>query len=272
MLLQKTNKGKLSLGRFQVPYRVYGSGDVSLVCVSGAQQTMAAWRSCIRYFSKKYSVVVFDLPGLGGAKILDGEASVHIDEQIEILDRVIRETTAGSHLILCGASWGSMIACAYAAKYPDRVDKLILGSFGLSLNEELRGVLSKGFDLHDGGQMDQVAHLILERFGQKVKGVYRAGIIRQFQEIGKSQALTLYHHCAFVNSCGSVDQFIDLKAITAKTLIVNGEDDTIIDADDAKLAAEQIPNCEFMIIPEAGHFLHIERSDILDIYDEFVRS
>ncbi len=270
VISSKNRKGELRHGRFVVPYRVYGEGEISLVCVSGAQQTMAAWRACIRYFSRDFSVVVFDLPGLGEAQILDEEAAVHIDEQMEILDEVIAETTAGNHLVLCGASWGSMIACAYSARYPDRVDKLILGSFGLSLNQELREVILEGQRLHDSGQLDEVAHLILDRFGQKVGGGYRAGIIRQFRDLGKKQALTLYHHCTFVNSCESVDDFIDLKAITAKTLIINGEDDTIIDASDAHHAAELIPECRCVIVPDAGHFLHIERQDILALYKDFI--
>lgn len=271
MLLGRARRGEIRYGRFIVPFRVYGEGPISLVCVSGAQQTMAAWRPCIRYFSKEFSVVVFDLPGLGEAQILDEEAAVHIDEQIEILDEVISETTQGTHLALCGASWGSMIACAYAARFPDRVDKLILGSFGLTLNQELRDVISEGQRLHDAGQLDEVAHLILERFGQNVGGVYRAGIIRQFKELSQRQALTLYHHCTFVNNCESVDRFIDLKAITARTLIINGEADTIIDNSDAELAAQQIPDCRCIIVPNAGHFLHIERKDILELYEDFIR-
>ena len=231
---------------------------------------MAAWRPCIRYFSRDKSIVVFDLPGLGDAKILDDETQVHIDEQIALLDEVIKETTNREHLVLCGASWGSMVACTYAARYPDRVDKLILGSFGLTLNDELREVIVQGQRLHDEERLDEVAHLILERFGQKVSGVYRAGIIRQFKDLSRQQAMTLYHHCTFVNSCESVDEFIELKNISAKTLIINGEQDTIIDASDAKHAAELIPDAEFMLIPEAGHFLHIENSSILKIYEDFI--
>lgn len=267
----KNRKGDIRHGRFIVPYRVFGQADVSIVCVSGAQQTMAAWQPCIRYFSRDFSVVVFDLPGLGKAQILDEEPAVNIDEQIEVLDEVIAETTAGNHLVLCGASWGSLIAAAYAARHPDRVDKLILGSFGLSLNKELREVIVEGQRLHDDGRTDEVAHLILDRFGQKVGGGYRAGIIRQFRDLGKKQALTLYHHCTFVNNCDNIDDFIDLKAVTARTLIINGEEDTIIDASDAHHAAALIPDSHCIIVPKAGHFLHIECQDILEVYDRFIR-
>ena len=38
-------KGELSLQRFLVPYRIYGRAEKTIVCISGAKQTMAAWRS-----------------------------------------------------------------------------------------------------------------------------------------------------------------------------------------------------------------------------------
>ena len=68
----KITKNALRLGRFIVPFRVYGEADRALVCVSGAQQTMAVWRSVTSYFSGDYSVVVFDSPGQGRSRICAG--------------------------------------------------------------------------------------------------------------------------------------------------------------------------------------------------------
>ena len=61
----KTVKGELKLGRFLVPYRIYGEAQKTIICISGAKQTMAAWRSFVSHFINEYSVVVFDLPGQG---------------------------------------------------------------------------------------------------------------------------------------------------------------------------------------------------------------
>ena len=263
-------KGQIHQGRFIVPYRVYGDGDTAIVCVSGAQQTMAAWRPFITRFSKTYAVVVFDLPGLGGAKILDGEPFVDLDEQVEILHRVVEEGAGERRRIVCGASWGTMVACAYAARYADQVERMILGSFGVRPNSSLRDVIREGQRLHDIGETYRAAHLILQRFGQKVNGAYRKGIIRQFKEMTPEQAMTLYHHCSFVSSCERVEDFIDLEAVRATTLIINGAEDTIIDPEDALIAGDLIPDCRSMIIENSGHFLHFERPDIMEIYEAFI--
>jgi pimeloyl-ACP methyl ester carboxylesterase len=52
---------------------------------------------------------------------------------------------------------------------------------------------------------------------------------------------------------------------------LHGEKDAIIDFADVKYLATQIPNCDIRIVKNAGHFLHLEREGILDIYDELFR-
>jgi len=43
-----------------------------------------------------------------------------------------------------------------------------------------------------------------------------------------------------------------------------------LDLEDMNIAATQIPDCETRVVAETGHFLHLERQDILDIYREFL--
>ena len=81
----KIVKGELELGRFLVPYRIYGEAEKTIICISGAKQTMAAWRSFVSHFVDDYSVVVFDLPGQGRATILSGPPGISFDEQVDVL-------------------------------------------------------------------------------------------------------------------------------------------------------------------------------------------
>jgi pimeloyl-ACP methyl ester carboxylesterase len=126
----KTVKGELSLGRFLVPYRIYGEAQKTIICISGAKQTMAAWRSFVSHFVNEYSVVVFDLPGQGRAKILSGTPSITFDEQVDVLHNIVKETNRNGTVVLAAASWGTIISAALAARHPELIDKMILGSFG----------------------------------------------------------------------------------------------------------------------------------------------
>jgi pimeloyl-ACP methyl ester carboxylesterase len=52
-----------------------------------------------------------------------------------------------------------------------------------------------------------------------------------------------------------------LAQVNVPTLIVWGASDRIVDADYGRLFAASIPGSRFELVPEAGHFPHIERRD-----------
>ena len=63
---------------------------------------------------------------------------------------------------------------------------------------------------------------------------------------------------------------VDLSLIQAKTTLLNGEKDTIIDLEDVKFLSTQIPHCDMRIVKNVGHFLHMEQEAVLDIYEEIL--
>ena len=52
--------------------------------------------------------------------------------------------------------------------------------------------------------------------------------------------------------------------------MIYGENDTIIDLEDVRFLASQILDCEVKIVKGAGHFLHMERQDVFDIYEDIL--
>ncbi|MEE8240661.1 MAG: alpha/beta hydrolase [Nitrospirales bacterium] len=266
----RVTKDELKEGRFVVPYRVYGNAHQVLVCVSGAQQTMAVWLSVVRYFSPDYTVVIFDLPGQGRSRTLSGPPGASLEEQVAVLDRVISVTRNNGQINLAAASWGTVVAASYAAQHPGASDKLILASFGLKPSDALLEVIKDGQKLVDTNNGQRLGHLIIERFGQDIPDTYKHRIIEQFSNMGTDQLMAFYAHSESVENARHLSDFIDLHKIEAKTLIINGENDAILDLGDAASAAERIPNCQFRVLPGVGHFLHFECEDILDIYKEFL--
>jgi pimeloyl-ACP methyl ester carboxylesterase len=77
-------------------------------------------------------------------------------------------------------------------------------------------------------------------------------------------------HGLFVLSIRELAKAVDVSEIKCKTIIVHGENDTIVDAADAVFLASQIPNAEFRNIPGVGHFLHLEDESILDTYEDIL--
>lgn len=266
----ETIKGQLTPGRFIVPYRAYGESENVIICISGAKQTMAVWRSFVSHFIADYTVVVFDMPGQGRSTIVSGSPGIAFDEQIEVLLAVVNATSRDKKVILAAASWGTIVSVALAARYPELVHKMILGSFGARPSRAMMEIIREGQRLFNEDNTGDIAPMMIEKFGQYIPESQKQQMIAQFRNMSREQFLSFYEHCEFVGQSTSIEEFIELGNIEASTLIVTGEYDAILDNKDVEQTSTRIPDCEFRMIPGAGHFLHWEQSDILHTYSEFL--
>jgi len=263
-------KGEITVGRFVIPYRLYGEGSRFLVCVNGAQQTMAAWRPVVNYFSNDYRLLLFDFPGQGRAQISSGSAQVDLDEQVEVLHQVVSAQNAPGKSIVAGASWGGIVVAAFASRFPQLVDKIILASFGIRVNEKLVQAIKEGQRLNGTATGEQVAGVIIKYFGQHLNDAFKKKMYDQFKNITKEHMENFRAHGQLLETTKHINEVVDLRSIEAQTLIINGEMDTVMDLDDITLAATQIANCVVKIVPGVGHFLHNESDDVLSIYRDFI--
>jgi len=263
-------RGEITVGRFLIPYRLFGQGSRILVCVNGAQQTMAAWRPVVTYFSKDYKLLLFDFPGQGRAQIIFGSAVVTLDEQVEVLNRVLSAQNTPDKAIVAGASWGGVVVAAFASRFPHLVDKIILASFGIRVNEKLVQAIREGQQLNGTATGEQVADVIIKYFGQHLNEAFKKRMHDQFKNIKKEHLENFHAHGQVLKTTKHINEVVDLRSIKAQTLIINGEMDTVMDFDDITLAAAQIANCVVKIVPGVGHFLHNESDDVLAIYRDFL--
>jgi len=263
--------GELNYDRFKVPYRKYGSSNKAIVCLSGAKQTMSAWRSFISYFHHEYSVVVFDMPGQGRSEVLSGAAGVSLDEQIDVLNQIVLaaldETVVEKFVF--GGSWGSIVAAAYADRHPGVFDKVILGSFGTKPNMVLNSIIGQVQTMIGDGCEKDIAPMMIDKFGQYIPEILKRQIIMQFDKMTDAQFQSFYEHSVFVTQMGDLKELVNLSNIRVPTLVVMGQYDTIMDLFDTRKATDLIPKGEFLLIKGVGHFLHWEKDHILSVYEEF---
>jgi pimeloyl-ACP methyl ester carboxylesterase len=266
-------KGKLDLGRFRVAYRIYGHAGPFITCVNGAQQTMASWHAAVMKFSGSYRILLYDAPGQARGSILSGGTAVSIDEQVEVLRGLIHAVLeAREDLHLVGASWGAVIAAIYAARYPERVKFLLLASFGLQPSPQMMKVVEGARTLYFSEHRSDGAKLIIETFGQRLSEENKRRMILQFQNLTDEQFDSFYEHIKVIASTSHLTDYADLGKIRAKTVIINGADDQLLDNRDLQTASRLIPHNELRILPDAGHFLHLEREEILDIYRDYLKA
>ncbi len=264
--MRKATKGELTVGRFVIPYRLYGSQGPELVCLNGVQQSMAMWQSFVQRFSSQYRIVLFDFPGQGKASVTSGPIQASLEEQVQIL----REVIAGVKVqepTLCSASWGGVVALSFAARYPRLVKRLVLASLGTRPNKAMVDVISKGSRIEESKRAD-MAETLINCFGQYLPAHMKDKIYRQFCSMSREQLQAFCEHGLFVIATGSLGSVIDFRKIQAETILLNGERDAIIDLEDVVSLAAKIPHCSLKIVKGAGHFLHLEDENIFDVYSE----
>lgn len=268
-MIKKT--GILEYSRFSIPYRVYGNQEKVIVCISGAKQTMSAWRSFVSYFSKEYRVVVFDMPGQGRSEILHGPAGVPLDQQVDVLHQLLTHLNISKcqQRYLVGGSWGSIVSAVYAENHPEMFHKIILGSFGTKPNSVLNAIISQVQVYIEEGRGAEIAPMMIEKFGQYIPDLLKKQILAQFNNMSDQQFRSFYEHSVFVTQLGDLKNHMNLNLIRVPTLVVMGQFDTIMDLFDTRKATKLIPLGRFQLIKGVGHFLHWEQPNILPIYESF---
>jgi pimeloyl-ACP methyl ester carboxylesterase len=262
-----TIKAVLKTGRFEIPYRVYENDGPHLICLNGIQQSMAMWQGFVTRFARDYRIILFNFPGQGKGRALSGPVRPSLDEEVDIVSQVMKATHVNHDVSFCTASWGGLVALAFASKHPHAVKRLLLGSIGTRPNQKMIETIQRARAL-DVKDRAQIADLIINSFGQKLPESVKKKISAQFRTISKENLQAFCEHGLNVLSVQKLSDHIDLKKVTVETVLIRGEEDTIVDLEDVMFLSSHIPNCQLKIIKNVGHFLHMESEQVFDIYRE----
>jgi pimeloyl-ACP methyl ester carboxylesterase len=103
-------------------YLISGQGD-PIVLLHGYAQTSHMWLPLIARLADKHTVIAPDLRGFGGSSAPeDGYTKAAMAQDIHALVKSLKY----ERIRLVGHDIGLMVAYAYAAQYPDEVDRLVL--------------------------------------------------------------------------------------------------------------------------------------------------
>lgn len=169
---------------------------------------------------------------------------------------------------LLGISMGGFISQGIAISNPGRVQNLILVSTAPEdryINPTGGGWISEGSEL-DKKMRSYFAPGFVERnpvlFNTMVNQIRQAIDSGQFSKRSDMQRSALR---------GS-EWTSQLGQISARTLVIHGERDLVIDLDAGKLLSERIPGARLEIIPDAGHLLLAEApKELYRLAQEFLK-
>lgn len=107
-----------------IHYRDQGSGP-PLVLVHGMVSSLHTWDGWQTYLGGKYRIIRFDVPGFGLTGPL-AQGEYNAETYVRIIDQLLNKLGVNEKITLAGNSLGGFMAWNYAARHPERVDRLVL--------------------------------------------------------------------------------------------------------------------------------------------------
>ncbi len=270
-------------------YRRVGQGP-PLVCHGGGPGFSALYLGDLAGLGGQLELVLLDPRGTGGSSRPADRGAYRIEDYVSDLEE-LRAHLGLERMHLLGHSHGGIVAMAYVARYPERIERLILASTLACSSPEQLQALEAGMERHAGEPWyaDARAALEAEEAGNFASDEELADlVIREFPfyfanygeaerayldtlrgEVPNADTLRLFNKEIWE----SFDLRPQLARITAPTLVITGQADFITGPVSAAEIGEGIAGAETVILPDTGHFISIEAPEAFrDAVLEFLQA
>ncbi|MCJ1882458.1 alpha/beta fold hydrolase [Pseudomonas nitroreducens] len=241
--------------------RVGGTGP-AVVLLHGFGDTGDMWAPLATDLAKDHTVVVPDLRGMGLSSI---PASGY-EKKTQAADvRAVLASLGIEHSVVIGHDIGTMVAYAYAARYPQRTERLVVMDApvpGIApWNEIVRSPMLWHFDF-GGPDMERLVagreRIYLDRFWNEFAGDPHKVDEATRQHYAKLYARPGAMHAAFAQFRSIRQDAVDNEAsnktrLTMPVLAVGGEKS--FGANEAIVMRNAADNVTEVVVPGAGHWL-----------------
>jgi pimeloyl-ACP methyl ester carboxylesterase len=254
-------------------YERVGTGPL-LVCHPGGPGCSAAEFRDFAGLADSFELVLLSPRGSAGSDPADDYSLGAYAADVEAL----REHLGVEQLNLLGFSHGGMVAMAYASAYAARVSRLVLGGTLAVWGDEAQAAMERGIaarrdqpwfeeaqraiEEEQAGQFSSAKELIANTQRQaplyfhRWEGNERVGR-ELFSDFAHAEPLHQFNTVEFP----TLDLRPELRAITAPTLVVAGDDDMIAGPVCAEAIVRELQDGRLVTIADTGHFLYVEQPE-----------
>lgn len=250
----------VKIGDLSICCELTGEG-YPLVLIQGLTANMDWWDpGHLRTLSQRYRVLAFDNRGAGRTvtpKEGNWTTETFADDTAALMEAMEIERAN-----LFGISMGGMIAQELALKYPEKVNKLVLGCTfcgGKHTVYASQEVIMKLTD--QSGGPDAVLQRTLEViFTQDFLAKYPLfpdlfKIVYMKAPISNHNAMRQYM------AASKIDTYDRLPEINAPTLVLTGAEDILIPPENSRIIAERIPGAKLIEYESAGHAFIVQAGE-----------
>jgi pimeloyl-ACP methyl ester carboxylesterase/DNA-binding winged helix-turn-helix (wHTH) protein len=211
------------------------------------------WSPLYRHLAEGYRFIWYDARGTG---LSDWQVpEISFNTFVQDLEVVI-DHLGLDRVSLLGISQGAAVAIAYAARYPERVDSMVLlGSYALgrhqrqSPTEEEKGnlflsLMRQGWGIPNSAFLKAFSSIYIPDGTDEQ--------VRWFTELQNATA-TPENAMRIRQACDRIDVSAELAQVRARTLVMHCRNDNIVPLDHGRSIAAAISGARFVVLDTANH-------------------
>lgn len=213
------------------------------------------WRHWVEFFTEHFRLIRYDERGCG---MSDWNADLSLSGWIGDLETIVDAAELTEPFTLLGVSQGASVCIAYAAKYPERVSRMIL-----------YGAYARGWARRNQPELERECGAIMEliRVGWgRSNPVFRQVFTSRFIPRATADQVEWFNDLCLktANAETAGDLFAMrsrievsalLKEIRVPTLVIHARDDRVTSISEGQLLAAEIPGAEFVEVESENHIL-----------------
>jgi len=259
----------IEINGIDVRYKEMGQGDTTFILLHGFGASVFSWQEVMDDLAGYGHVIAYDRPAFGLTSRpmpgeWTGESPYSMSANVELLSRLMDEMDVDK-AILVGNSAGGTVSVAFALKYPERVQGLILvdpalgggdGRFSswllpLMVTPQMRHVgplLVR--NIADGGNDTiRLAWHDPSRVTDEIIDGYR----RPLQSKNWDRAL---YEFTIASRSSDINERLD--GLKMPVIVITGDDDRIIPTEYSIQTSKNIPGSQLAVLAGCGHVPHEE--------------
>lgn len=231
---------KVELGDITMYFEAMGTGE-PLILLHGGFGSADIWNNQFPIFSEKYFVIAPDSRSQGRTTDSDTPLSYHLmaEDIINLMDHLGITST-----YIVGWSDGGIIGIDMAIHHPKRVKALV--AFGANISP--KGYQDSFLEYVRNATVEDIKSMVGSHYIEMMPNPDRLPIILE-------KIRRLYF--AEPNFTPA-----ELETIKVPTLILDGQDETVIRIDHAQEIANSIPIAKLIILPNVGHAAVTENPEV----------
>jgi len=255
-------------GGGRLRYLTGGTG-APLVMLHTVRTQAEHFRHLIPLVQQRYTVYALDLPGMGYSQIVPG-ASYQEPAMRAAVKRLITELGLRD-VTLLGESMGAVLALTTAADLPGRVRRVVavnpydyaggIARSSLLARLIVTGVLSPGVGPRIARLEPRPVMRAVLHGGLVDTDALREDYLDELLKVGRRPGYPAVARAVYANLPSLIAARSRYQEVTAPIHLVYGHKDWSR-ASDRQADRRLLPSAEFTEVPDAGHFIALERPDV----------